>query len=131
MYAEVLEVPDVQTVRVPSKPTINNLLRHSRSEENIAEGETMNSHNINGKNANVESPHLPSSSSMSKSNSSCTDLNVGADCWSQEDDEISQQVSLQPTKCMHVNVKKATERSRKLDDETMSTSYNPSNSLKM
>lgn len=98
IYAEVLQVADVQKCRIPPKPSINNILRHSRSEENIIEGTASpnsNPSSHNGDSSNLSSDQSPPSSSTSNiptSNSSCIDLNLNADCWSQEDDEISQQV---------------------------------------
>ena len=98
IYAEVLQVPDVQKCRIPPKPSINNILRHSRSEENIIEGTASPSSNPsshNGDSSNLSNDQSPPSSSTSNiptSNSSCIDLNLNAECWSQEDDEISQQV---------------------------------------
>lgn len=96
IYAEVLEVPDVQTAKVPSKPTISNLLRHSRSEENIVEAECGSNNNNAGDKVDSLIESHPSSSS-SHSNipkiASSGDLQSNSDCWSQEDDEISLQVS--------------------------------------
>ena len=100
IYAEVLQVADTQTARLPPKPTMNTMLRHSRSEENIIEGvvhPSIKSYGTppsteNGSDSNLTTSTSPPSSSPSNiptSNSSCFD----SDCWSQEDDEISQQVS--------------------------------------
>lgn len=89
IYAEVLEVPDVESARVPPKPTINNLLRHSRSEENIIEAESKSSEVP--KDLLTES-HASSSNLNIPTISSSGDLHSNSDCWSQEDDEISLQV---------------------------------------
>lgn len=94
IYAEVLEVPDVQKAKLPPKPTINNLLRHSRSEENIVDGVCENTSNPERKTLMTESH--PSSSSIPVTLST-SDLNPHADCWSQEDDEISLQVRIRKT----------------------------------
>jgi len=95
IYAEVLEVSDVQTAKIPSKPTITNLLRHSRSEENIIEGEQTNSVSTEDKILSIGSPHFSSNSNSNlPTTNSSADLNSTADCWSQEDDEISLQVCM-------------------------------------
>ncbi|XP_021961803.1 phosphatidylinositol 4-kinase beta isoform X2 [Folsomia candida] len=95
IYAEVLEVPDVESARVPPKPTINNLLRHSRSEENIIEAESKSSEVP--KDLLTES-HASSSNLNIPTISSSGDLHSNSDCWSQEDDEISLQYLQMKTK---------------------------------
>lgn len=94
IYAEVLEVESIQSTRIPSKPTINNLLRHSRSEENIMEGEGNPSTSSSTREISlcVESPPSSSASNLPTTVNSSMDLHIGSDCWSQEDDEISLQV---------------------------------------
>ncbi|XP_021937293.1 phosphatidylinositol 4-kinase beta isoform X2 [Zootermopsis nevadensis] len=73
IYVEVLEVEDIHTSPVPAK--IMNTLRHTKSEENLAaEGA-----------AQAESASLCAFSVYGN-----PDDETG-DCWSQEDDEISQQ----------------------------------------
>ncbi|PSN39507.1 Phosphatidylinositol 4-kinase beta [Blattella germanica] len=73
IYVEVLEVEDIHTSPVPAK--IMNTLRHTKSEENLAaEGA-----------AQAESASLCAFSVYGN-----PDEETG-DCWSQEDDEISQQ----------------------------------------
>jgi hypothetical protein len=70
----VLEVEDIHTSPVPAK--IMNTLRHTKSEENLAAEGT----------AQAESASLCAFSVYGN-----PDEETG-DCWSQEDDEISQQV---------------------------------------
>lgn len=74
---EVVEVEDLHTSPVPPKAMSS--LRHTRSEENIA-----------GSNDNVVDR---SSNCGAFSIYSSPDEETTGDCWSQEDDEISQQVS--------------------------------------
>jgi len=94
IYTEVLEVESIQSVRIPPKPSINNMLRHSRSEENIAEGEGNPPSSTSTREISlcVESPPSSSASNLPTTANSSQDLHLGSDCWSQEDDEISLQV---------------------------------------
>lgn len=72
---EVVEVEDIQSSLVV--PRVMNSLRHTRSEENL----TVNNYNNH---VDGEEP---------------------SDSWSQEDDDISQQVIIQPdTSCIHTKV---------------------------
>ncbi|XP_066993057.1 phosphatidylinositol 4-kinase beta isoform X2 [Anabrus simplex] len=73
IYVEVLEVEDIHTSPVPAK--IMNTLRHTKSEENLAAEAA----------AQAESTSLCAFSVYGN-----PDEETG-DCWSQEDDEISQQ----------------------------------------
>lgn len=101
IYAEVLQVESIQSAKIPSKPSINNLLRHSRSEENIVEGEvslpppsTSSRSTRTEISLSVSPPPSSSASNLpSTTNNSTMDLHLGSDCWSQEDDEISLQVN--------------------------------------
>lgn len=65
LYVEVVEVEDLATSPVVSKSM--NTLRHTKSEENLAAALTSYSH---------------------------LELDAESDCWSQDDDEISQQVDI-------------------------------------
>lgn len=69
VYVEVLEVDDLYTSPVPTK--IMSSLRHTKSEENLGGGDTV------------------SLSAFSMCGVICDDNDPE---WSQEDDEISQQV---------------------------------------
>jgi hypothetical protein len=91
IYIEVLEVPNAQTAKIPPKPTITNLLRHSRSEENLIEGEISCPVNSE-KSLTVQCPPSSSSPRLPSTHSSSDLHSSNADCWSQEDDEISLQV---------------------------------------
>ncbi|CAL8144049.1 unnamed protein product [Orchesella dallaii] len=95
IYTEVLEVENTQSVRIPPKPSINNMLRHSRSEENLVEGEGNPPSSTSTREislcVSVESPPSSSTSNLPMTANSSQDLHVGSDCWSQEDDEISLQ----------------------------------------
>nr|CAD7571745.1 unnamed protein product [Timema californicum] len=74
IYVEVLEVDDIHTSPVPAR--IMNSLRHTKSEENLAADDAA---------AQAESASLCAFSVYGN-----PDEETG-DCWSQEDDEISQQ----------------------------------------
>lgn len=99
LYVEVLEVPDAHSARLPPKPTMMSMLRHTRSEENIVDGvvsdeneqtsSTPGGEPDSGMISGASPPSLSASNIYitTASNSSCFDL----DCWSQEDDEISAQ----------------------------------------
>ncbi|ODM94358.1 Phosphatidylinositol 4-kinase beta [Orchesella cincta] len=93
IYTEVIEVENIQSVRIPSKPSINSMLRHSRSEENLVEGEANppSSTSTREISLRVESPPSSSASNLPTTANSSQDLHLGSDCWSQEDDEISLQ----------------------------------------
>nr|CAD7407819.1 unnamed protein product [Timema cristinae] len=75
IYVEVLEVDDIHTSPVPAR--IMNSLRHTKSEENLAADDAA---------AQAESASLCAFSVYGNA-----DEETG-DCWSQEDDEISQQL---------------------------------------
>lgn len=74
IYVEVLEVEDIHTSSVPAK--IINTLRQTKSEENLID--------YFGQSDSVS----PASFSMYPTNDD------DADCWSQDDDEISLQVPI-------------------------------------
>ncbi|CAG2054851.1 unnamed protein product [Timema podura] len=74
IYVEVLEVDDIHTSPVPAR--IMNSLRHTKSEENLAADDAA---------AQAESSSLCAFSVYGN-----PDEETG-DCWSQEDDDISQQ----------------------------------------
>lgn len=73
IYVEVLEVEDIHTSPVPTK--IMNTLRHTKSEENLA----------------AEGAALAESASLCAFSVYGNPDEETGDCWSQEDDEISQQ----------------------------------------
>lgn len=77
MYVEVLEVEDIH--RSPVPPKLMNSLRHTKSEENLGGG--------------VGSANAGETTSLSAFSicGQCDDPDPEG-CWSQEDDEISQQV---------------------------------------
>lgn len=77
IYVEVLEVDDISTSPVPAKM---NQLRHTRSEENLGSSESG---------AAADTTSLSAFSMCGQ----CEDPDPEG-CWSQEDDEISQQVFL-------------------------------------
>lgn len=90
----MLEVENIECTRLPPKPTINNLLRHSRSEENIVDGDNKP---ISSSTTEIGGIIFQAGPSCSASNlptviNNSMDLHIGSDCWSQEDDEISLQV---------------------------------------
>lgn len=107
VYVEVLEVEDLYTSPVPTK-IMGSSLRHTKSEENLTGGEQSSSSGPSNL-PNMESQHTtPSSiarqtpvkiSSVYPLKSSDIAFNFPdddpSDCWSQEDDEITQQVHLQ------------------------------------
>jgi len=78
IYVEVVEVADLQTSPVPMKVT--SALRQTRSEENIAGTNDCASSCV------AAERHVNSYSVYSQHDED------SADCWSQEDDEITQQV---------------------------------------
>ncbi|XP_063243120.1 phosphatidylinositol 4-kinase beta isoform X2 [Bacillus rossius redtenbacheri] len=75
VYVEVLEVDDTHTSPVPAKTM--NTLRHTKSEENLAAGDATGP---------AEPPSLASFNVYGN-----PDPDETGDCWSQEDDDISQQ----------------------------------------
>ena len=103
---EVLEVEDLYTSPVPTK-IMGSSLRHTKSEENLTGGEQSNTTEQSNvpsiENKQTTSSSIPrqtpikSSSAYPLQNSDIAfnfpddDL---TDCWSQEDDEITQQVCL-------------------------------------
>lgn len=96
IYVEVLEVEDLYTSPVPTK-IMGSSLRHTKSEENLTGGEQSNiSTSDSQQNLAVRQTPVKNISPYSVRNTDVTfnfpddDPN---DCWSQEDDEITQQVS--------------------------------------
>lgn len=105
IYVEVLEVEDLYTSPVPTK-IMGSSLRHTKSEENLTGGEQSNamaSSNISVPDSQQNST-VPSTLRQTpvKNISPYTVRNTDVtfnfpdddpnDCWSQEDDEITQQV---------------------------------------
>lgn len=78
IYVETLEVEDLSTCPIPTK--IMNTLRHTRSEENLG--------GADGSAVSAETTSLGAFSACGQ----CDDADPDG-CWSQEDDEISQQYS--------------------------------------
>lgn len=96
IYVEVLEVEDLYTSPVPTK-IMGSSLRHTKSEENLTGGEQSNiSTSDSQQNLAVRQTPVKNISPYAVKNTDVTfnfpddDPN---DCWSQEDDEITQQVS--------------------------------------
>lgn len=94
IYVEVLEVEDLYTSPVPTK-IMGSSLRHTKSEENLTGGEQSNiSTSDSQQNLAVRQTPVKNISPYSVRNTDVTfnfpddDPN---DCWSQEDDEITQQ----------------------------------------
>lgn len=97
IYVEVLEVDDLYSSAVPTK-IMGSSLRHTKSEENLTGGEQSEQ-------TDVPSEDTPQSLLATKQTPVRTshirnpDVSFNFidedpnDCWSQEDDEISQQVS--------------------------------------
>lgn len=95
MYVEVLEVEDLYTSPVPTK-IMGSSLRHTKSEENLTGGEQSDiSTPDSQQNSAVRQTPVKNVSPYSVRNADVAfsfpddDPN---DCWSQEDDEITQQV---------------------------------------
>lgn len=102
MYVEVLEVEDLYTSPVPTK-IMGSSLRHTKSEENLTGGEPTNPLDKSGaqitESQNVNNPIRQTPvRNVNALASRCIDNAFNytdddpADCWSQEDDEITQQV---------------------------------------
>ncbi|XP_057336845.1 phosphatidylinositol 4-kinase beta isoform X1 [Microplitis mediator] len=94
IYLEVLEVEDLYTSPVPTK-VMGSSLRHTKSEENLT-GNEQSSDSTNGSNAAAQQQSIrqtPNKSIVSKSGDIAFNYldDDPADCWSQEDDEITQQ----------------------------------------
>lgn len=96
IYVEVLEVEDLYTSPVPTK-IMGSSLRHTKSEENLTGSEQSNiSTSDSQQNVAVRQTPIKNISPYSVRNTDVTfnfpddDPN---DCWSQEDDEITQQVN--------------------------------------
>ncbi|KAG5345347.1 PI4KB kinase, partial [Acromyrmex heyeri] len=94
IYVEVLEVEDLYTSPVPTK-IMGSSLRHTKSEENLTGGEQSNiSTSDSQQNSAVRQTPVKNVSPYSVRN---TDVAFNFpdddpnDCWSQEDDEITQQ----------------------------------------
>ncbi|PBC34830.1 phosphatidylinositol 4-kinase beta [Apis cerana] len=101
IYVEVLEVEDIYTSPVPTK-IVGCSLRHTKSEENLTGGEqsnVMGSSNISA--SETQQNMLPIRQTPIKNISPYSVRNTEvafnfpdddpSDCWSQEDDEITQQ----------------------------------------
>lgn len=107
IYVEVLEVEDLYTSPVPTK-IMGSSLRHTKSEENLTGGEQSDtiasSNNISTSDSNQQNSMVTSVlrqtpvKNISPYSIRSTDVAFSFpdddpnDCWSQEDDEITQQV---------------------------------------
>ncbi|XP_034941287.1 phosphatidylinositol 4-kinase beta isoform X2 [Chelonus insularis] len=91
IYVEVLEVEDLYTSPVPTK-IMGSSLRHTKSEENLTGNEQSNSSNCSS-NAVAQQRQTPIKSIISRVGENAFNYpdDDPADCWSQEDDEITQQ----------------------------------------
>nr|XP_003700189.1 PREDICTED: phosphatidylinositol 4-kinase beta [Megachile rotundata]XP_012152954.1 PREDICTED: phosphatidylinositol 4-kinase beta [Megachile rotundata] len=101
IYVEVLEVEDIYTSPVPTK-IVGCSLRHTKSEENLTGGEQSNvieSPNISSSETQQSMPPIRQTPVKNISPYSVRNTEVAFtfpdddpnDCWSQEDDEITQQ----------------------------------------
>ncbi|KAK0181992.1 hypothetical protein PV327_000167 [Microctonus hyperodae] len=101
IYVEVLEVEDLYTSPVPTK-IMGSSLRHTKSEENLTGGEQSNTsedssnpaaQNITGINNtnNIRQTPIRNVLSRNSENAFSYPDDDPSDCWSQEDDEITQQ----------------------------------------
>lgn len=102
IYVEVLEVEDLYTSPVPTK-IMGSSLRHTKSEENLTGGEQSNTsedtsnpaaQNITGINNTNNIRQTPIRNVLSRNGENAFSYpdDDPSDCWSQEDDEITQQV---------------------------------------
>ncbi|XP_076619007.1 phosphatidylinositol 4-kinase beta fwd isoform X2 [Colletes latitarsis] len=101
IYVEVLEVEDIYTSPVPTK-IVGCSLRHTKSEENLTGGEqstVIDSSNISASETQQNMPPIRQTPVKNISPYSVRSTDVAFnfpdddpnDCWSQEDDEITQQ----------------------------------------
>ncbi|XP_031841304.1 phosphatidylinositol 4-kinase beta fwd [Nomia melanderi] len=101
IYVEVLEVEDIYTSPVPTK-IVGHSLRHTKSEENLTGGEqstVIASSNISTSESQQNMPPIRQTPVKNTSPYSVRSTDVAFtfpdddpnDCWSQEDDEITQQ----------------------------------------
>ena len=104
MYVEVLEVEDLYRSPVPTK-IMGSCLRHTKSEENLTGGEPPNPSAVDsnaaastesqtGANNTRQTPVRTINPYQSRNFDNAFNYTDDdpADCWSQEDDEITQQV---------------------------------------
>ncbi|KAG8036373.1 hypothetical protein G9C98_003695 [Cotesia typhae] len=94
IYVEVLEVEDLYTSPVPTK-VMGSSLRHTKSEENLT-GNEQSSDSTNNSNGAAQQQSIrqtPNKSIVNKNGDGAFNYldDDPADCWSQEDDEITQQ----------------------------------------
>ncbi|XP_012271347.1 phosphatidylinositol 4-kinase beta [Orussus abietinus] len=100
IYVEVLEVDDLYTSPVPTK-IMGSSLRHTKSEENLTGGEPSNPASSSVSSSEVQQNIVATALRQTpvKSSYSVRSVDVAFnfpdddpnDCWSQEDDEITQQ----------------------------------------
>ncbi|XP_076030661.1 phosphatidylinositol 4-kinase beta fwd isoform X2 [Oratosquilla oratoria] len=93
IYVEVLEVNNINTAPIPAK--LINTLRHTRSEENLIDSNSSSQPDLTTLTITNTNSSIVGSTSSIPSSLSSPHLTSGfvdePDCWSPEDDEISQQ----------------------------------------